>query len=51
VLKRDSIKPNSCSYSPMSMTLTTFDKINFSPKNKTKVPGFGTSARFEYQVP
>jgi hypothetical protein len=35
----------------MNMTLNTFDKISLSPKGKTKVPGFGTSARFGYQVP
>lgn len=32
--KRDSVKPNSCSYSPMNMTLNTFDKISVSPKGK-----------------
>ena len=35
----------------MNMTLDTFDKISLSPKGKSKVPGFGTSARFGYQVP
>lgn len=50
-LKRDSVKPSSCSYSPMNVTLNTFERINISPKGKTKVPGFGTSARFHYQSP
>jgi hypothetical protein len=35
----------------MNMTLDTFDRISLSPKGKGKAPGFGTSARFEYQVP
>jgi len=51
LFKRDSVKPNSCSYNPMNMTLDTFDRLSVSPKNKTKVPGFGTSARFNYQMP
>ncbi len=33
----------------MNMTISTFDRISLSPKGKTKVPGFGTSARFGYQ--
>ncbi len=51
LFKRDSLKPNSCSYNPMNMTLDTFDRLSVSPKNKAKVPGFGTSARFNYQMP
>ncbi len=36
----------------MNMTISTFDRMSLSPNGKkTKVPGFGTSARFEYQVP
>jgi len=35
----------------MNMTLDTFDKISLSPKGKSKVPGFGSAARFEYQGP
>lgn len=50
-LSRDSIKPSSCSYSPMNMTLNTFDIISVSPKGKSKVPGFGSSPRFDYQIP
>ncbi len=32
------------------MTLNTFERMNVSPKGKSKAPGFGSSARFNYQV-
>lgn len=33
------------------MTLNTFERISLSPKGKCKAPGFGSSARFDYQIP
>jgi hypothetical protein len=46
--QRDSVKPASGTYSPMNVTLTTFDRLANETAKPTKKQYFGSDARFEY---
>lgn len=47
-LKRENVKPASGTYSPMNVTISTFDRLanEFQKPNKKHL--FGNDARFEY---
>jgi len=47
-LKRENIKPASGTYSPMNVTISTFDRLANEALKPNKKQLFGCDARFEY---